>query len=175
MQGIARDMKSHPTILIAVDVEEGAGRAAVAARALFGSDATYRFAHVAQPVPLTPPLAATATPLSTAYPVGVAPVDPDTEQAATRHGAVSSDETIDSARAVAARAAADAGLESAESVGLIGHPADAIIDEATACGADAIVVTPHHHGWIDRLFHQSVSDEIQKTSSIPVLVVPTPE
>jgi nucleotide-binding universal stress UspA family protein len=63
-------------------------------------------------------------------------------------------------------------MTTAESVGLIGHPADAIIDEAVRCGADAVVVSPHQHGWIDRLFHRSVADEIQKLSPLPVIVVP---
>lgn len=163
-------MKTHPTILIAVDVDEGAGRAALAATSLFGTDATYRFAHVAQPVPLTPPITAMSPASASVAPIGVAPVDTSVE-AGDEHA----DETIESARAVAARAAADAGMPAAETVGLLGHPADAIIDDAVTRGATAIVVTPHQRGWVDRLFHQSISDEIQKTSPIPVLVVPSAE
>jgi nucleotide-binding universal stress UspA family protein len=161
-------MKSDPTILIAVDVDEGAERAALAATALFGTDATYRFAHVAQPVPLTPPVSAMFPASANVAPIGVAKV-----AGAGESGEY--DDTIESARSVAARAAEDAGMATADTVGLVGHPADAIIDEAVSCGAAAIVVTPHQHSWIDRLFHHSVSDEIQKTSPVPVIVVPSPD
>jgi nucleotide-binding universal stress UspA family protein len=161
-------MNTTPIILIAVDVDEGAERAALAATALFGTDATYRFAHVAQPVPLTPPLSAM-------YPAsaGVAPIGGARVQTSGSASDESADETIESARSVAAHVASEVGMPMAQTVGLIGHPADAIIDEAASCGADAIVVTPHDHGWIDRLFHHSISDEIQKTSPIPVIVVPS--
>jgi nucleotide-binding universal stress UspA family protein len=162
-------MNAHPTILIAVDLDEGADRAALAATALFGTDATYRFAHVAQPVPLTPPVSSMFPASATVAPIGVAPVD-----TTPRDVNEPADDTLDSARAVAARAATDAGMSSAEAVGLVGHPADAILDEAVSCGADVIVVTAREHSWIDRLFHHSVADEIQKTSTIPVLVVPAP-
>ena len=162
-------MTTHPTILIAVGVDEAAERAALAATALFGTDATYRFAHVAQPVPLTPPTSAMFPASASVAPIGIAPVD-TTNRTADDAG----DDTIASARAVAAHAAAEVGMPTAEAVGLVGHPADAIIEEAAACGATVIVVSPHEHGWIDRLFHHSVSDEIQKTSPVPVLVVPSP-
>lgn len=159
-------MTTHPTILIAIDVGEGAERSALAASALFGPDARYRFAHVARPVPLTPPVALPAS--ASAAPIGMLTVDVSTMSDEELH------DTIASAKSVAAHAANDAGMPSAESIGLVGHPADAIIDEAASCGADAIVVSPHEHGWIDRLFHQSVSDEIQQTSTVPVIVVPSP-
>jgi nucleotide-binding universal stress UspA family protein len=162
-------MSAHPTVLIAVDIDGGGERAARAASALFGADATYRFAHVAQPVPMAPPTAGAFPAAAGVAPVGTAPVvteamtDQDVEA------------TIDSAQSVAARAARDAGLPAATAVGLIGDPADAVIEEALRCGAQAIVVTPHHHGWIDRLFHRSIADEIRKVSPVPVVVVPSPD
>lgn len=153
-------MTNPATILIAVDAEEGAKRATLAAASLF-PDATLRFAHVARPVPLTPPGA--YGPAGVA-PVGVAPVDPELDP----------EETKQSARAVAQQAAADSGRPDAAAVGLIGDPADALIDEATDCGAAAIVVSAHDRGWIERLFHHSVSDDIQRMSPVPVVVVPDP-
>ena len=153
-------MKNPATILIAVDADEGAKRAALAAMSLFPG-ATLRFAHVARPVPLTPP---------GAYgPAGVAPVGvaaADTE--------LDPEETIESARAVAVQAATEAGAADAATVGLIGNPADALIEEATACGAAAIVVSAHDRSWIERLFHHSVREEVQQMSPVPVVVVPAP-
>lgn len=153
-------MTNPATVLIAVDADEGSKRAALAALSLF-PDAVLRFAHVARPVPLTPPGA--YGPAGVA-PVGVVAVDQELDP----------DETRQSAREVAAHAAAEAGVPDAVSVGLIGDPADALIDEAVECGAAAIVVSAHDRGWIERLFHHSVRDDIQRRSPVPVLVVPDP-
>ncbi len=57
---------------------------------------------------------------------------------------------------------------------MIGDPADALIGEATACDAAAIVVSAHDRGWIERLFHHSVRQDIERLSPVPVLVVPDP-
>lgn len=158
--GYRARMTTPAIILIAVDADEGAERATLAAASLF-PDATLRFAHVARPVPLTPP--GGYGPAGVA-PVGVAPAD----------AALDPEETKDSARAVAVQAAADAGRPDAAAVGLVGDPADALIEEATECGAAAIVVSAHDRSWIERLFHQSVSEEIQRMSPVPVVVAPDP-
>ena len=154
-------MTTPSTILIAVDDDEGGRRAATAAAALFGSDAVYRFAHVARPVPMTPPGAYGPAGMA---PVGFAPVDVERDQ----------QEIIESATAVASYVAAEAGLASAASVGLLGEPADALIDEAVSCGAAAIVVSAHDRSWIERLFHHSVRTDIVRMSPVPVVVVPDP-
>lgn len=154
-------MTNQPTILIAVDDDEGGRRAAAAAAALFGTDATYRFAHVARPIPMTPPGAYGPAGMA---PVGFAPIDVNRDE----------DEIRDSAAAVASHIATEAGLPSATSVGLLGEPADALIDEAASCGAAAIVVSAHDRGWIERLFHHSVRGDIVRMSPVPVLVVPDP-
>ena len=154
-------MTNQPTILIAVDDDEGGRRAATAAAALFGTDATYRFAHVARPIPMTPPGAYGPAGMA---PVGFAPIDVDRDE----------NEIRDSAAAVASHIATEAGLASATSVGLLGEPADALIDEAVSCGAAAIVVSAHDRGWIERLFHHSVRRDIVRMSPVPVLVVPDP-
>jgi nucleotide-binding universal stress UspA family protein len=154
-------MTNPSTILIAVDDDEGGRRAAVAATALFGRDASYRFVHVARPVPMTPPGAYGPAGMA---PVGFAPVDVERDQ----------DEIRESAAAVASHAATEAGLLSASAVGLLGEPADALIDEAVECGAAAIVVSAHDRGWVERLFHHSVRGDIVRMSPVPVLVVPDP-
>ena len=154
-------MTTPSTILIAVDDDEGGRRAAAAASALFGSEASYRFAHVARPVPMTPPGAYGPAGMA---PVGFAPVDVTRDR----------EDTLESAAAVASHIAAEAGLASATSVGLLGEPADALIDEAVSCGAAAIVVSAHDRSWIERLFRHSVRSEIVRTSPVPVLVVPDP-
>jgi nucleotide-binding universal stress UspA family protein len=149
------------TILIAVDTEGGSSHAALAAANLFGEAASYRFAHVARPVPMTPPSAHGPEGVA---PVGYAPVDADHDREAV----------IESAREVAAHAADDAHMVGATAVGLIGEPADALIDEAVACHASAIVVSAHDRGWVERLFHHSVRSDIERMSPVPVLVVPEP-
>jgi nucleotide-binding universal stress UspA family protein len=150
-------MTTPSTILIAVDDDEGGRRAAHAAVALFGSEPSYRFAHVVRP--MTPPGADGPGGMA---PVGFAPVDVQRD-----HDAI-----IESAALVASHAATEAGLDSATSVGLLGEPADALIDEAINCGAAAIVVSAHDRSWIERLFHHSVRSDIVRMSPIPVLVVP---
>jgi len=152
-----------PAILIAVPAEGGVERAAAAAVAVFGPDARYRFAHVAEPVPMTPPM--TAGPAGFA-PVGLAPAD-------IAHMSVTErDEMLASSKAVATRAAEEAGLPDAETVGLYGDPAEAVIDEAVRCGASVIVITAHHRGWLDSMLHHSVSRDLEKESPVPLLVVP---
>ena len=149
-------MTNPATILIAVDADEGAKRATLAATSLFPG-ATLRYAHVARPVPVTPPDAYGAAGLALTTTIDVDP-----------------DETKASARAVAVQAAADAGTPDADAVGLMGDPADALIEEATSCGAAAIVVSAHDRGWVERLFHHSVRDDIERMSPVPVVVVPDP-
>jgi nucleotide-binding universal stress UspA family protein len=155
-------MTNPATVLIAVDDDEGGQRAAAAAAALFGPEAHYRFAHVARPIPMTPPGAYGPAGMA---PVGFAPVDIGRDEGEIRESAAS----------VASLAATEAGLPSATSVGLLGEPADALIDEATSCGAAAIVVSAHDRGWIERLFHHSVRSDIVRMSPVPVLVVPDPD
>ena len=157
---------SAPTILVAVPAEEGADRAAAAAVALFGSSAHYRFVHVAEPVPMTPPIAVT-DPAGFA-PAGLAPADIEHMSPEER------DAMLASAREVAARAAAQAGVPDAETAGLYGDPAQAMIHEAIRCGAGAIVIAAHHRSWLDSLLHHSVSHDLEKESPVPVLVVPAP-
>jgi nucleotide-binding universal stress UspA family protein len=151
-------MGAHHTILIAVDNSDesvSAGRAAVA---LFGESAEYTFAHVAEPVAMTPAIA----------PLGGAVVYPAGGTAMTDDP----DETRASAQFVARHAADEAGCSTATSVGLIGDPVDALLDEADRCNADVIVVGAHEHGWFTDLITRSVTRQLERKSNVPVLVMP---
>lgn len=159
-------MTTQPTILIAVDATGDATRAAQAASVLFGRDAAYRFAHVAESVPMTMP-ATVATP-------GVAGVAPTGLTPADAERLLDPAEQLESARTVADQAASEAGLPNAVAVGLTGDPADALIDDAIDAGAVAIVVEAHDRSWLDRLLTQSVSKALQDKSPLPIVVVPAP-
>ena len=48
--------------------------------------------------------------------------------------------------------------------------ADAILAAAREHGVDVIVVGSHDRGWLGRLFHHSVADDVVRHAPIPVLV-----
>jgi len=154
-------MTGGRTILIAVDGDDAevcAGRATQAATSLF-PDATFRFVHVARPVAMTP--AGAYGPAGMA-PMAVGPIDLEGERA----------DILRSAHEVAEQAARESGVPNATSVGLIGEPAETVIAEAAACGAAAIVISAHDRGWVERLFHHSVRRDIERMSTVPVVVAP---
>lgn len=159
-------MTTKPTILIAVDADGDAIRTVRASTALFGDHAEYRFAHVAQAVPMSVPATAAVPGVAGVAPTGLAPAD--------AQRLLDPSKQVESARALAAQAAADAGMPGAPAVGLAGDPADALIDEAVESGAVTIVVAAHDRSWIDRLLTQSVSKALQDRSPMPIVVVPAP-
>jgi nucleotide-binding universal stress UspA family protein len=158
---------SDPVVLVAVDATDAGPRAARAAVRLFGDRAEYVVAHVAEPVPLVPPV---ATPPGVLGGTGVAPpvypgVDDDVSRA----------EAVESAADVARSARLDAGLpDTVAAVGLVGEPVGALLDEARHRSAGVIVVGEHDRGWLTELLTSSVADQIQEDAHIPVLVVPAP-
>ncbi len=161
---------TQQTILIAVDADGNADRMVRAAVTLFGDSAAYRFAHVAQSVPMTMPATAGAPGVAGVAPTGLTPADAErmldpSEQAAS---------ALAVAEMAAGRAAGDAGVPDATAIGLVGDPADALIDEALSCGAVAIVVEAHDRSWLDRLLTQSVAKTLQDRSPMPIVVVPAP-
>jgi len=79
------------------------------------------------------------------------------------------DPTADRAAAVAARQADRAGV-GASAIGGVGDAADAILTAARAHGVDVIVVGSHDRGWLGRLFHHSVTEDLVRHAPIPVLV-----
>ncbi len=56
---------------------------------------------------------------------------------------------------------------------LVGHPAERILAEATAWGADAVVIATQGSGGIERLVLGSVTEETLRRSTVPVLAVPS--
>jgi nucleotide-binding universal stress UspA family protein len=160
-------MTTQPTITIAVDASGDAARTVQAATALFGTDASYRFVHVAQSVPMTLPATAATPGVVGVAPTGVAGVEAER--------LLDPAEQIDSARVVAEQAAADAGMPDASAIGLAGDPATALIDDALECGAATIVVGAHDRGWLDRLLTTSVSKELQRNAPMPIVIVPAPQ
>lgn len=59
----------------------------------------------------------------------------------------------------------------AEYVEVVGDPADGIVDEAEARGADLIVVGTRHPGFLDRLFGGDVGEAVSRRSRRDVLIV----
>jgi nucleotide-binding universal stress UspA family protein len=55
--------------------------------------------------------------------------------------------------------------------GIVGDPADAIVELALARGADLIIVGTREVGMLSRLFGQSVSDRLEHKAHCDVLVV----
>ena len=150
-------------VLVAVDGSDESTHAASVAARLFGEGARFSFAHVAEPIPMTPP---GRLPFSAAGVAPVLPPDVEPDQPGGEH------EVRDSARSIALAAAGASGLEVAETIGLIGDPAKQIVAAANERSADVIVVAVHHRGWLTELFTSSVTDDIQHLATIPVLVVP---
>ena len=56
-------------------------------------------------------------------------------------------------------------------VEVIGDPADGIVDEAEARGADLIVVGTRHPGFLERIFGGDVGEAVSRRASRDVLVV----
>ncbi len=72
--------------------------------------------------------------------------------------------------------AADAGLEAVGATAVVDTTIpDAILNEATAIGADAVVCGSRGHTGIKSLMLGSVSSHIIQHADIPVVVVPSPE
>lgn len=163
-------------VLIAVDDTDDSTRAAVAARGLFGDEASYVVVNVGQPqLPFwggDPLMWGVAYPLM--IPSGSTGDEPpfvtapaDAEQRAPEHPSVA-DVALLSAQDVAE--AADLG--DATAVGASGDPSSRIRALAASEGADVIVVGNHDRGWLARLIAPSVSKDLLRESDRPVLVVP---
>ena len=59
----------------------------------------------------------------------------------------------------------------AEYVEVVGDPADGIVDEAEARGADLIVVGTRHPGFLERIFGGDVGEAVSRRSRRDVLIV----
>lgn len=52
-----------------------------------------------------------------------------------------------------------------------GEPAQAIVEQAEAVGADLIAMATHGHGRVPRMVYGSVADKVRHGTSIPLLLV----
>jgi nucleotide-binding universal stress UspA family protein len=75
------------------------------------------------------------------------------------------------AQLAAARAYLGGRSVEAEYIEALGHPAEAIVDAAVERGADMIVVGTREPGFAQRLFGNSVSNEVSHRAHCDVLIV----
>ena len=149
-------------VLLAMDETDASVRAAERARALFGDGSDYVAVSVAT---------VSVEPAHTAWlgwSSAVAPAYGDVWQYASPEGGEAASRDAErAARANAERA----DVRGVVPVGGFGDPAEVILQVAADRDVDVIVVGGHDRGWLDRLFHPSVSAEIVKDADRPVLVV----
>jgi nucleotide-binding universal stress UspA family protein len=150
-------------VLLAIDESDGAHFAALTAASLFGPEATYLAVHVepAQHGATTEWGPVYGYPYPAVPPASVR--DHETLRAA-----------LDEARLIAAQQAGAIGI-GATPVGEIGDPATAIERVADEYDVDVVVVGSHQRGWFQRLFEDSVVDDLLRAGGIPLLVVPEPD
>jgi nucleotide-binding universal stress UspA family protein len=149
------------TVLIALDASDEAHAAAAAAHRIFGDGAEYLAINVA-PLPLPADTFAWGSVFGYPYP----PVVP-----AVTDEAYSGDVSI-TARAEAAQLATEAGIDDAQPLGDVGDPVTAIVEAAEEHHVDVIVAGWHDRSFLARMFEPSVTNDLIKRTSVPVLVVP---
>jgi nucleotide-binding universal stress UspA family protein len=155
-------------VLVAVDDTEGSVNAAEAAHRLFGESAEYLAVSVTNVVDMAAvPWYGAGWGAPYAAPYGAVWVyrsdvtaDPD--------GAAEGEHV---AETQAREVAEQSGLTDARALGEEGDPAEAVLRAAEEHHVDVIVVGTQHRGWFDRLLRPSVSKEIVRSSTVPVLIV----
>ena len=163
-------------ILIAVDESDEAVFAVETAHRLFGDEAHYFVINVSAGMksaplsdryvyPIVPPY--TGTGMIAVQPIAVPGSSTGSDSGHESSLQVAKREADD----VAAEIAGKASLPTAGTIGEVGDPADSIIDAARSHDIDVIVVGSHDRRWFSRLLSGSVTDQIVKQSSIPVLVI----
>lgn len=150
-------------VLVALDESEASIAAARQARELFGEDASYLAVNVAESAPAW---AAAPAAWGAVYPYPYAAPYPLIEEAV----GAPDDEVIADARETAEELAGQAGIDDAAALGEIGDPADAILDAADTHHVDVIVVGSTHKNWWHRLIAGSVSTDLARRSTRPVLI-----
>ena len=150
------------TILLALDDSDESAVAAERAAALFGHDADYLAIYVA-----ASPVQTSSLIWGGVYGYSFTPT-PGVVDEMARH----STDVVAEAEAEASEHATEAGV-TAEAIGAVGNPADAIARAAVEHGADLIVMGHHQRGFFRSLFDPSVSDDVIDQSTVPVLVVPS--
>jgi nucleotide-binding universal stress UspA family protein len=168
-----------PRLLIAVDETEESHHAVRIAHSLFGDDCEYLAINVTddphhQPWSGTP--LAWGSVITYPYPYATEPyaVVPSSVLPASDDPRTAHDRTQDAmhrAEDLAAEVTSEAGLTDVEAVGEIGDPAEAILAAAESHHVDLIVVGSHEKGWFRRMLDGSVTDDLLRSTHIPVLVV----
>lgn len=150
-------------VLIAVDESDLAVHATEVAHRLFGDNAEYLLINVGA----SPTSFGWSSGWGVAAPIGLPMVVneplPISDQA--------TDEIEERAQDRAAEVADESDLADAEALGDTGDPAFAILDAADDHDVDVIVVGSHERSWFSRLISGSVSREVVRAATIPVLIV----
>jgi len=155
-------------VLVAVDDTEGSVRAAEAAHRLFGEGAEYLAVNVTNVVDMAAvPWYSTGWGAPYAAPYGAVWTYRSDVNVDPAGGADDEDVAENQAREVADQS----GLNDAQALGDAGDPAEAVLRAADEHHVDVVVVGTHHRGWFDRLLRPSVSKEIVRSATVPVLVV----
>lgn len=161
------------TVLISVDETDSSVHAVETAHRLFGDSAEYLVLNVGAgtyvPIAIFPGEMGLISPLAWS-PRVQAELASETDNDG---GEVATD--ADAAETIAKLTGDEGGLPGATALGVVGDPANTIIDVALEHSADVIVVGTHRRGWLTRLLTSSVADEVRRESPIPVLVVPRPD
>lgn len=148
-------------VLIAVDHSETSRIAAAVAADIFGPDARYLAINVGV-CPVGTDAYVWGGVEGLPYPPVVPVNTPSSEDVA---------EAAAEARSEAAEVAASVGVP-ATPLGDVGDVCEAICRAAVEHGAHVIVTGWHQRGWLSTLFASSTADELIKSTSVPVLVVP---
>ena len=164
------------TVLIAVDHTDSSVHAVETAHRLFGDSAEYLVLNVGGgtyvPITIIPGDMGLISPMAWAP---TAPPEPSAGDV-DAGGEVSELRTdADAAETIAKLTGEEGGLPEAVALGIVGDPANTIIDVALEHSADVIVVGTHERGRLTRLLSSSVADEVRRESPIPVLLVPHPD
>lgn len=164
------------TVLIAVDQTDSSVHAVETAHRLFGDSAEYLVLNVGGGTYV--PITIFPGEMGLISPIAWAPMDP----AEISAGDLDTDREVgeprtdaDAAETIAKLTGEEGGLPEAVALGIVGDPANTIIDVALEHSADVIVVGTHERGWLTRLLSTSVADEVRRESPIPVLLVPHPD
>ncbi len=156
-------------VLIAADDTEESVRAARCARDLFGDEARYTVVSVAEREGML--WAGSSMEWGVPYTLAVPPAGlPGPPLIFGTHDD-GRQTPVDLAERQADQVKVAARLSGAATLGEVGDPVEAILRAADTCGADVIVIGSHERNWFSRLFSRSVSTDVVRDASLPVLVV----
>jgi len=146
-------------VLIAVDGTERGRSVVRQALDLFGDDADYVVMSVS-PEPAAMGAASVSYATASAF-----------SAPSLSYFADGLDADAHEAEGVAERAADEAGISDAETVGEVGNPALVLLQQAAESRVDVMVVGASERSWFSRLFEPSVEALVLNRAICPVLVV----